>query len=126
MNFILKKKLKKYSIFFLKLIIFSFLLSIITISNIYYKKIIIIKITSIILTIILSTIITLNFIYKKNILKVFDDCRKEIKKIIWPSVQETIKITITIFIVTIIISMLIWFLDSISFKMISAITMFRG
>ncbi|CAL4318228.1 Protein translocase subunit SecE [Buchnera aphidicola (Protaphis terricola)] len=55
----------------------------------------------------------------KSILLYINASKNEMKKIIWPSYKETLYTTFIIIFVTIIISLLLWCLDSIIFHLIT-------
>ncbi|WP_367675839.1 preprotein translocase subunit SecE [Buchnera aphidicola] len=71
-----------------------------------------------------SIIIIPNAIKKKTI-NFINEAIIESKKIIWSSKKETLKITLVIFVSSIIISLLLWTLDRIIFYIISSIINLR-
>ncbi|UAJ64955.1 preprotein translocase subunit SecE [Candidatus Schneideria nysicola] len=55
----------------------------------------------------------------------FREARIEARKVVWPTYQETFYTTLIVSIVTIIMSLIIWILDSILVKIISFVTRLR-
>ncbi|MCV2500116.1 MAG: preprotein translocase subunit SecE [Candidatus Lightella neohaematopini] len=105
----LKKHIKK-------LFITTLIVSIIfTISNCY---------SSLCITFIITTIsvMILYFLRKNDILKIVIQSYKELKQVSWPSYKDAISVTIIIIIVTIIMSLIIWGLDTLLINIISFIT----
>ncbi|MCV2508341.1 MAG: preprotein translocase subunit SecE [Candidatus Lightella neohaematopini] len=105
----LKKHIKK--LFITTLIV----LIIFTISS-YYSSLYITSIT------IIVSITLLYFLRRNDILKIVMQSYKELKQVSWPGYKDAINITIIITIVTIIMSLLIWGLDTLLINIISFIT----
>ncbi|QCI24159.1 preprotein translocase subunit SecE [Buchnera aphidicola (Muscaphis stroyani)] len=61
----------------------------------------------------------------KNIYSYINASKMEIQKIIWPEYKETLYTTCAIIFVTILISILLWSLDSIIFRLIAFIIRLR-
>ncbi|MCV2502231.1 MAG: preprotein translocase subunit SecE [Candidatus Lightella neohaematopini] len=59
---------------------------------------------------------------KNNIVKMITQSYKELKQVSWPNYKDAINITIIITVVTIIISLIIWGLDTLLINIISFIT----
>jgi preprotein translocase subunit SecE len=54
----------------------------------------------------------------------FRDARTEVRKVVWPSRQETMQTTLTVFVIVVIIGIFLWLLDMVLsglFKMITGI-----
>ncbi|CAL1329047.1 preprotein translocase subunit SecE [Candidatus Providencia siddallii] len=99
------------------------LLIIAIIGNYYFRKYnLIIRFFVIISLILLSGIIALWTKKGKKILEFTKESFIEIKKVIWPTKQETLQITLVVAIVTTIMSLILWGLDSILVRFISFIT----
>ncbi|HET9678503.1 MAG TPA: preprotein translocase subunit SecE [Buchnera sp. (in: enterobacteria)] len=92
----------------------------IILENLYFFKI-----NKTLITFLLILITLFYFSKTKNgqkIISIIKESKTEIKKIIWPTTKETLYITITISIVTILISLILWIIDRFFFYMISFIT----
>ncbi|XBC39781.1 MAG: preprotein translocase subunit SecE [Buchnera aphidicola (Chaetogeoica yunlongensis)] len=120
----LKKKNKKLEI--IKWSILSILVIILILKYIFYFKysnyyynIILTSSILLIIGIFLSTQTGKFFI---NLAK---ESIHEIKSITWPNLKETFNITLTVIIVTILLSLILWGLDNISVILISFITSIR-
>ncbi|MCV2506057.1 MAG: preprotein translocase subunit SecE [Candidatus Lightella neohaematopini] len=82
----------------------------------YYSKL---RIVFIIITI---SIVTLYLVKKNNVIKMIIQSYKELKQVSWPSFKDTLNITVIITMVTAIISLIIWGLDTLLINIISFIT----
>ncbi|BAC24662.1 secE [Wigglesworthia glossinidia endosymbiont of Glossina brevipalpis] len=80
-----------------------------------------------IILIIIISIIFLSSITNKGkyVLNFIQESLKEIKKVAWPSLQETLQTTLIVSLVTVIMSLLLWGLDSLLIRAISFITSLR-
>ncbi|QCI22510.1 preprotein translocase subunit SecE [Buchnera aphidicola] len=91
----------------------------------FYKKKLFIRIL-IISFLILSAIVTLMYTkIGKNIFSYIIMSKKEMQKIIWPKYNETLYTTLIVISVTIIMSLLLWGVDSIIFHLIAFIISLR-
>ncbi|WWO99222.1 MAG: preprotein translocase subunit SecE [Candidatus Dasytiphilus stammeri] len=61
----------------------------------------------------------------KLILRFFQEAKNEIYKINWPTSQETLHTTLIVTVVTAVISLILWGLDSLLFHLVSLITTLR-
>ncbi|MCV2528233.1 MAG: preprotein translocase subunit SecE [Candidatus Lightella neohaematopini] len=106
---ILKKYIKKL------VTIILIILILIILSN-YYSKL-----CMIFITIIIS--ITLLYYFKKNnVMKIIIQSYKELKQVSWPNYKDVVGITVIVIAVTIIMSLIIWGLDTLLINSISFIT----
>ncbi|AKZ66028.1 preprotein translocase subunit SecE [Candidatus Palibaumannia cicadellinicola] len=59
------------------------------------------------------------------ILAFLQDSRTEVRKVIWPSYQETLYTTLIVIVLTFIISIVIWIIDSLIINILTMITKLR-
>ncbi|MCV2518829.1 MAG: preprotein translocase subunit SecE [Candidatus Lightella neohaematopini] len=99
-----------------KLLITTLLVLIIFMISSYYSNLCVTFIT------IITSIMILYFLRKNNIIKMIIQSYKELKQVSWPNYKDAINITIIITVVTIIMSLIIWGLDTLLINIISFIT----
>ncbi|AFA41081.1 preprotein translocase membrane subunit [Wigglesworthia glossinidia endosymbiont of Glossina morsitans morsitans (Yale colony)] len=85
----------------------------------------IIKVFSVSLMIFLACFLFTTTIKGKKIIKFIYISCKEMQKVIWPSFQEALQTTLIVSLVTLIMSLLLWGLDSLLIRIISFITGLR-
>jgi preprotein translocase subunit SecE len=83
------------------------------------------RITFTVALIFLAILIALPVASRKMIITLFRDATIEMRKVIWPTRQETIYTTLVVAAVTIVISLTLWGLDGIFFRLVSSITELR-
>ncbi|CUR53817.1 Protein translocase subunit SecE [Serratia symbiotica] len=102
------------------------LLTIAIIGNYYYIDLnVFLRVFMVIFFIIVSGIIALMTNKGKIIILFAHEARIEIRKVIWPTYQETLYTTFIVAIVTVIMSLILWGLDGILVRIISFITNLR-
>lgn len=84
-----------------------------------------IKTFSIFLTVCFSFVLFTMTIKGKQVLQFIYISCKEMQKVVWPSFQETLQTTLIVSLVTLIMSLLLWGLDSLLIRIISFITGLR-
>jgi preprotein translocase subunit SecE len=62
---------------------------------------------------------------RKMMIKLFREAVIEMRKVIWPTRQETVYTTLVVAVVTAVISLILWGLDGIFFRLVSSITDLR-
>lgn len=77
------------------------------------------------LTITFAGAVTLTTTKGKAILAFAREARTELRKVIWPTHQETLHTTLIVAVVTAVISIILWGLDSILVRLVSFITGLR-
>nr|WP_159989552.1 preprotein translocase subunit SecE [Pantoea sp. SoEX]MXP50796.1 preprotein translocase subunit SecE [Pantoea sp. SoEX] len=94
--------------------------------NYYYgKTTLYLRIVPIIILVITSICILLSTKVGKDILVFIRESKAELKKVIWPTYQETFRITLIVIVVTTFMSLILWGLDNILVRVISFITGLR-
>ncbi|MCV2525795.1 MAG: preprotein translocase subunit SecE [Candidatus Lightella neohaematopini] len=68
------------------------------------------------------SIVLLCFFKKNNVMKMIMQSYKELKQVSWPNYKDVVGITIIVIVVTIIMSLIIWGLDTLLINSISFIT----
>lgn len=117
---------KKYYLEAIKWLIILILLIALVIGNyIYADADPLVKTTLTIFSVILIITIGLTTTQGKLLLIFAREAKIEIYKVIWPSRQETFYTTLIVILVTIIMSLILWGLDSILVRLVSFITNLR-
>ncbi|CAL4318052.1 Protein translocase subunit SecE [Buchnera aphidicola (Thelaxes suberi)] len=86
--------------------------------NLFYGSIVL-------LTIILLLTVFFLILNKNKIFYLIYSIKNEIKKIVWPDKNDTFYITIIVVFITIIMSLILWILDNLSYNLISYILKMR-
>ncbi|QJC28278.1 preprotein translocase subunit SecE [Enterobacteriaceae endosymbiont of Plateumaris braccata] len=121
-----KYKRSKYILEYIKWIISIILfISIIIYDYLYQNLELPIRIIIICPILILIIFIILSTNKGKKILLFIRETRIETRKVVWPTYKETLQITLIIIIITLIMSLIIWGLDSILIYLISLLTNMR-
>ncbi|AWH90714.1 preprotein translocase subunit SecE [Buchnera aphidicola (Melanaphis sacchari)] len=101
------------------LLISIFLILPIFINNNFFQINIFICRGAVLISIMLAIIIALTTEKGKNILTYINASKNEMKKIIWPQYKETLHTTCIIIFIAVIMSLLVWGIDSIIFRLIT-------
>ncbi|WP_457913861.1 preprotein translocase subunit SecE [Candidatus Gillettellia adelgis] len=105
-----------------KWFIIAFLLVVVIIGNYYYHDLnILLRAPVIILLITTASTVFLTTIKGKAAASFARQARTEMRKVIWPTRQETLHATFIVSIVTTIMSLILWGLDSILVRLVSFI-----
>lgn len=109
-----------------KWLIIAVLLITAIVGNYYYRDLIAPLRTLVVVFMIISAGIIVLFTTKgKNIISFAREARTEIRKVIWPTSQQTLHTTLIIAIATTVLSMILWGQDSILVCLVSFITGLR-
>ncbi|PPI88962.1 preprotein translocase subunit SecE [Candidatus Pantoea edessiphila] len=109
-----------------KWLIILILLLVAIIGNYYYQETTLyLRMIAIVILFIISSWILLSTKQGKKILVFTRESKAEIKKVVWPTYQETFRITLIVIAVTTIMSLILWGLDNIVVRMVSFITGLR-
>ncbi|WWO96383.1 MAG: preprotein translocase subunit SecE [Candidatus Dasytiphilus stammeri] len=109
----------------LKWILAVILLMIAIMSNHYQNIRLVIRILTVIITILTAVFIVSLTKNGKVLLNFFLESQQEMRRIIWPSKQETLHTTLIVVTATAIMSLILWGLDRILFFIISFLTNVR-
>ncbi|PPI88297.1 preprotein translocase subunit SecE [Candidatus Pantoea edessiphila] len=94
--------------------------------NYYCKKITLyLRMIAIITLVIISICILFSTKTGKNFSAFIRESKAEIKKVTWPTYQETFRITLIVIAVTILMSLILWGLDNILVRLVSFVTTLR-
>ncbi|MBK4765438.1 MAG: preprotein translocase subunit SecE [Pantoea sp. Brub] len=121
-----ENKKNLYNLEFIKWFIIAILLFIAVVGNHYYSSVnVYLRILVVITIIAISGGIALLTKKGKYVFNFAKEAKNEMRKVIWPTRQETFNTTLVIILVTIVTSLILWGLDSILVRIVSFITNLR-
>ncbi|PPI86647.1 preprotein translocase subunit SecE [Candidatus Pantoea edessiphila] len=119
-------KVTFFSLEIAKWIIILTLLLTAIVGNCYYQETkLYLRIIALMILVVISIFILLSMKTGKTALIFIRESKAEMKKVVWPSYQETFRITVIVIAVTILMSLLLWGLDNILVRVVSFITGLR-
>ena len=102
------------------------LLLLIVIGNYYYRDVtVLFRVLGMIFLMLIASGIALSTTQGKKILTFIREAKTEIRKVIWPTRQETLYTTFIVVVITVIMSMILWGLDTVLVHLVSFIIRLR-
>lgn len=110
----------------IKWLIVNMLLGVAIFGNYYYSDVnLLLRTTVVIITVVVSGAVAVMTKKGQSIVSFYHEARIEVRKVIWPTQQETLHSTLIVIAVTAIISIILWGLDSILVRLVSFSTGLR-
>ncbi|KAA3622165.1 MAG: preprotein translocase subunit SecE [Proteobacteria bacterium] len=94
------------------------------IAGYYYfeNESILLRVAGLLVAVIFGAVIAFQSLQGKNLWRFMQSSRNEIRKVIWPTRQETMQTTLTVFVFVLILGIFFWGLDWILFKVTGMLT----